>query len=77
MSLKRKNRELTEAMNMQRCLKCFKSGEEYVYSSAFLNEEEVSQHFYENYLESEEEDPVDEQQEEWADLFNWFKLLSI
>lgn len=49
MSLKRKNRELTEAMNMQRCMKCFKSGQEYVYSSAYLNEEEVSQHFYENY----------------------------
>jgi len=37
-----------------------------VYSSAYLNEEEVSQHFYQNYKESEEDNPEEDHQEEWV-----------
>ncbi len=44
-------------------MKCFKTGQEYVYSSAFMNEEEVSQHFYQNYEGSQEGKPEEEELE--------------
>ena len=55
MSLKRKNKELTEAISTQRCLKCFKCEQDYLQSSAYPNgEEETSKHYQENEMQQQE-----------------------
>ena len=45
-------------------MKCFKTGQEYVYSSGFINEEEVSRQLFQNYEESQE-DKAEEDEQEW------------
>jgi hypothetical protein len=44
-------------------MKCFKTGQELVYSSAYMNEDEISQRFYQNYEGSQEEKPEEEEEQ--------------